>query len=470
MKLTLLYISIDFIHIYRILRLKKVLFMERLLMKDLVQWKDSTYRKPLILKGARQTGKTWLLKEFGHLYYNDVAYINFEEHEEYKQFFETTKDINRILQNLEMAIGKNIEAENTLIIFDEIQECSSALNTLKYFYENAPEYHIVAAGSLLGITLSKPNGFPVGKVDFLEMHPMSFSEFLLANDNLNLVQYMSQINQIEKIPSAFFNPLHELLKLYFITGGMPEAIYVWKSAHDVELVQKVLVNILDAYEHDFIKHAEIKDYPKISFIWKSIPSQLSKENKKFFYKVVKPGARAREYENALQWLIDAGLVHKVYRSNACGLPLSAYDDLNCFKIYLSDVGLLRRLSYLAPSAFNDGNKLFVEFKGALSENFVLQSLQIQNDIPLRYWSMDNPSYEVDFILQKENDIFPIEVKAGSNVKSRSLKKYKELYGENIKLRIRYSLENLSLDNDILNIPLFLIDFSDQLINIALKSL
>lgn len=444
--------------------------MERLVMKKLLDWKNSKYRKPLILKGVRQVGKTWLLKEFANHYYKNLAYFNFEEHPEYKQFFESTKDVNRILQNLMMASGEIISIdspENTLIVFDEIQECPNALNTLKYFYENTPYYHVASAGSLLGIALSKPASFPVGKVDFLEIMPMTFTEFLLANGDGNLVNYMYTIDRIEPIPEAFFNPLYEKLKMYFITGGMPESVRAWALERDVELMQQVLSNILGAYERDFAKHPDPKDFPKISLIWKSVPSQLARENKKFIYKAIKEGARAREYEDALQWLCDANLTYKIYRSSAPGLPISAYDDLSAFKLYMADVGLLRRLSLLAPSAFGEGNRLFVEFKGALSENYVLQALQNQFEAMPRYWTMNNPRYEVDFLIQRENDIFPVEVKSESNVESRSLQKFKEKYGDNIKLRIRFSLNNLRLDNDLLNIPSFLADYVDKLVGLAL---
>ena len=444
--------------------------MERLVMKKLLDWKNSKYRKPLILKGVRQVGKTWLLKEFANHYYKNLAYFNFEEHPEYKQFFESTKDVNRILQNLMMASGEIISIdspENTLIVFDEIQECPNALNTLKYFYENTSYYHVASAGSLLGIALSKPASFPVGKVDFLEIMPMTFTEFLLANGDGNLVNYMDTIDRIEPIPEAFFNPLYEKLKMYFITGGMPESVRAWALERDVELMQQVLSNILGAYERDFAKHPDPKDFPKISLIWKSVPSQLARENKKFIYKAIKEGARAREYEDALQWLCDANLTYKIYRSSAPGLPISAYDDLSAFKLYMADVGLLRRQSLLAPSAFGEGNRLFVEFKGALSENYILQTLRNQFEAMPRYWTMNNPRYEVDFLIQRENDIFPVEVKSESNVESRSLQKFKEKYGDNIKLRIRFSLNNLRLDNDLLNIPSFLADYVDKLIGLAL---
>lgn len=442
--------------------------MERIILNDLLHWKNSKHRKPLILKGVRQVGKTWILKEFGRREFKNTAYFNFDEHVEYKQFFEVTKDVDRILQNLMMASGQKIIAGETLIIFDEIQECSQALNTLKYFCENHPEYYVVCAGSLLGIALSKPASFPVGKVDFLEIGPMKFKEFLMANGDHNLVNYMDSINSIENIPEAFFNPLYEKLKMYFVTGGMPEAVKAWTEERDVDLIQQVLSNIIGAYERDFAKHPDPKDFPKISLIWKSIPSQLARENKKFIYKAIKEGARAREYEDALQWLNDANLVYKIYRSTAPGLPISAYDDLSAFKLYLVDVGLLRRLSLLAPSAFGEGNRLFTEFKGSLSENYVLQALNNQFEAIPRYWSVDNPRYEVDFIIQRENDIIPVEVKSEDNVASKSLKKYKEIYGDKIKLRVRFSLNNLQMDHDVLNIPLFMTDYADKLIGSALE--
>ena len=442
--------------------------MKRFILKKLIAWKNSPYRKPLILKGVRQLGKTWILKEFGRNYYKNIAYFNFDENEEYKQFFETTKDVNRILQNLMFASGQKIVPENTLIIFDEIQDCPKVINSLKYFCENAPQYHIACAGSLLGIALAKPSSFPVGKVNFMQIDPMTFSEFLIANGDENLAAYLENTNTIEPIPDAFFNPLYEKLKMYYVTGGMPESVLMWTNARDVSAMQEALSNIINAYERDFAKHPNISEVPKISMIWKSIPSQLAKENKKFIYKVVKEGARAREYEDALQWLIDARLVHKVYRSNAPGLPIAAYDDLSAFKIYLVDVGLLRRLAHLAPTAFGEGNRLFTEFKGALSENFVLQSLLTQFEVAPRYWTQNNPPYEVDFLIQRENDIFPVEVKAETNISAKILKKFKELFPDKVKLRIRFSLDNLKLDGDVLNIPLFMADYTDRLIGLALN--
>ncbi len=442
--------------------------MERFLLKKLLAWKTSPYRKPLIVKGVRQVGKTWILKEFGRLYYDNVAYFNFDENEEYKQFFDTTKNVNRILQNLSMASSQTISPEKTLIIFDEVQDCPNVINSMKYFCENAPEYHIACAGSLLGIALAKPSSFPVGKVNFMQVDPMTFEEFLIANGDSNLAEYIQTIDTIEPIPDAFFNPLYEKLKMYYVTGGMPEPVRIWTEARDVNVMQEALSNIIEAYERDFAKHPNINEFPKISMIWNSIPSQLAKENKKFLYKVVKTGARAREYEDALQWLIDARLVHKIYRSTSPGLPISAYDDVSAFKIYLVDVGLLRRLAKLAPTAFGEGNRLFTEFKGALTENFVLQTLMTQFEVTPRYWSQANPPYEVDFLIQRDNDIFPIEVKSESNTTSKSLKKFKELFPDKVKLRIRYSLDNLKLDDDVLNIPLFMAGQTNRLIELTLK--
>lgn len=441
--------------------------MERLILEKLKEWKNSPYRKPLILKGVRQVGKTWILKEFGSCCYENTAYFNFDENEEYRQFFETTKDVNRILQNLMLASGQEIHPERTLIIFDEVQDCPKVINSMKYFCENAPRYHIACAGSLLGITLARPSSFPVGKVNFMQIHPMTFTEFLLANHDVNLASYLESVNVIEPIPDAFFHPLYEKLKMYYVTGGMPEPVLMWTQARDISAMQQALADILEAYERDFAKHPSIHEFPKISMLWKSIPSQLARENKKFIYKAVKAGARAREYEDALQWLTDAGLIHKIYRSAAPRLPIAAYDDVSAFKLYLVDVGLLRRLSLLSPTAFGEGNRLFTEFKGALTENFVLQTLITQFEVIPRYWSQNNPPYEVDFLIQRENDIFPVEVKAESNTSSRSLKKFKELFPDQVKLRIRFSLDNLKLDDDLLNIPLFMADQTDRLIGLAL---
>lgn len=444
--------------------------MKRLIMKQLSDWKASPYRKPLILKGVRQVGKTWILKEFGRQYYENTAYFNFDENEEYRQFFETTKDVNRILQNLILVSGQKILPEKTLIIFDEIRDCPQVINSLKYFCENAPAYHLACAGSLLGIALAKPSSFPVGKVNFMQIDPMTFTEFLMANGDENLALYLDNIDAVMPLPDAFFNPLYEKLKMYYVTGGMPEPVLMWTKERDVDALEKSLSDIISAYERDFAKHPNTSEFPKISMIWKSIPSQLARENKKFLYKVVKEGARAREYEDALQWLVDARLLHKIYRSTSPALPVCAYDDLSAFKIYLADVGLLRRLARLSPTAFGEGNRLFTEFKSALTENYVLQALITQFEAVPRYWSRNNPSYEVDFLIQRDNDIIPVEVKSEANTAGKSIRKFKDIYGEQVKLRLRFSLNNLKLDGDMLNIPLFMADYTDKFIGLALKQI
>lgn len=437
--------------------------MKRFVLDNLRKWKNSKRRKPLIIKGARQVGKTWVLKEFGKEFPDGFAYFNFDKEPEYAQFFEKTKDVHRILKNLAMASGQKI-TKDTLIIFDEIQACEDALNSLKYFCEDAPEYYVASAGSLLGLLLAK--GFPVGKVDFIEMGPMTFSEFLIADGDKNYYDYLNQIDKIENIPDAFFSVLEEKLKMYFVTGGMPEAVLVWTEDGDIIETEKVQSDILDSYNRDFGKHAPHVDVPKITLIWDSLPSQLARENKKFLYSVVKPGARAREYENALNWLNNADLISKVYSSAKPGLPISAYDDIDAFKIYMVDVGLLRKHSHLASSAFKENTRLFTEFKGALTENFVFQSLKYKYEVIPRYWN--NGTHEVDFIIQRENDIIPVEAKAGTNINSRSLKKYIEKYEDNTPIAVRLSLRNLSFDGKILNVPLFMIDQLDRLIEITLK--
>ncbi len=438
--------------------------INRTIQRKLTIWKNTSDRKPLILQGARQVGKTWLLKHFGTTEFEQVAYFNFEEQPDLKQFFQNTKDTSRILQNLSLVHGRAITPQNTLIIFDEIQECNDALNSLKYFNENAPGYAIASAGSLLGVALSRGNSFPVGKVDFLHLHPICFSEFLSVADP-NLFAYLESIDRLEPIPDIFFHPLVDKLKMYFISGGMPEAVVALLEKQDTEKTQQVLQNILSAYALDFSKHAENKDIPKINHVWASIPSQLARNNKKFIYQSVKQGARAREYEDALLWLSHAGLVHRVFRVSKPGLPLSAYDDLSTFKLYLIDVGILRRLAFLDPIAVREGNRLFTEFKGALTENFVLQHLIPHFEVTPRYWYSGNQA-EVDFLIQLKNEIIPIEVKSDENIRSRSLATYNDLYKPFI--RLRFSLRNLKKDEGLLNIPLFMVDYAEKLIDISEK--
>lgn len=442
---------------------RTVSIVKRNAMNDLIGWRDSKRRKPLVMLGARQVGKTWILEEFGKQFPDGFVKFNFEKQPELHQLFHATKDVGRIIQNLSVAAGRPI-TEKTLIIFDEIQECEDALNTLKYFCEDASDYYVASAGSLLGLMLAK--GFPVGKVDFLKMTPMTFEEFLDANGDHNLVEYLKGIDSIDSIPDMFSGPLTEKLKMYYIVGGMPEAVKVWTQDRDIREVDIVQSDILEAYEHDFAKHAEPNDVPKIRLIWNSLPSQLARENKKFLYSVVKKSARAREYENALNWLINADLVKKIPRITKPGIPLSAYEDLDAFKIYMGDVGLLRRHSHLANSAFLEENRLFEEFKGALTENYVLESMLNMRDANIYYWS-DIP-YEVDYIIQLENDVFPVEAKSGRNIKAASIKNYAGKYEEQTKLCIRLSMRNLSLDGNILNVPLYLADELERIISIALK--
>ena len=433
--------------------------MYRKIMKKLIEWKNDEDRKPLILRGARQVGKTYIIKQFGEENYEGVAYFNFDHDTELYNLFETTKNPVRILEQLAFVYGKAIIPGKTLIVFDEIQECPNALNSLKYFEEEANEYHIISAGSLLGIRLSHTS-FPVGKVDFLDMHPMTFTEFLQADGCKNLVEYMDSIKNIENIPNIFFDRLSEKLKAYFIIGGMPEVVASWVKYKDMEKVNKIQDSILKSYESDFSKHTTNIEANRISIIWNSLPAQISKENKKFLYQVAKDGARAREYEGAVNWLKDANVVNKIYNVTKPSMPLISYNDLSSFKMYLNDVGLLRRKTDLDSKVIIEGNKLFQEFKGALTENYVLQTL-IAIGLNPYYFTFDN-RYEIDFIIQYKNEIIPIEVKSSENVNNTSLKVYNEI--NNPKTRIRFSMKNLNKDDNLINIPLFMVEYIKKLIN------
>ena len=431
--------------------------MKRFIIEKLVNWKNSKDRKPLILKGARQVGKTYILKEFGKENYNDVAYFNFDHDEGLAELFGNTKDPKRIIEQLSLFNGKKINPSTTLIIFDEIQECSNALNSLKYFCEEAGEYHIACAGSLLGIRLSKTS-FPVGKVDFLNLYPMTFSEFLIADNSENLVEVMKKTKEIKEIPKIFTDELIEKLKVYYIVGGMPEAVNSWVNDKDIEKVSKIQKNILDAYESDFSKHTNINEANKISLIWNGIPSQLARENKKFVYQVVKEGARAREYENALNWLNNASLVTKCYSVTKCDFPLKAYNDLSCFKIYMNDVGLLRRMSNLNSSIIIEGNKLFEEFKGSFTENYVANVLNYLQEEAPNYYTFDRN--EIDFVIQRNNKIIPIEVKSDKSTNNNSLTKYNA--NNDNEISFRFSLNNLCKNGKIINIPLYFIEYINNL--------
>ena len=430
-------------------------------MKELIKWKENKGRKPLILRGARQVGKTYILKEFGKENYQNIAYFNFDNDEELKNIFLHTKDPKRIIEQLVLVSEERIEPDKTLIIFDEVQECPNALNSLKYFYENANEYHIIAAGSLLGIRLSHTS-FPVGKVEFLDMYPMTFTEFLKADGSENLVQYMESIKGFENILEVFWSRLEEKLKTYFIIGGMPEAVNSWVLKKDITEVNKIQKNILEAYEEDFSKHTTATEANRISIIWNSIPSQLAKNNKKFLYQVAKEGARAREYEGAVNWLNDANLIYKIYNITKPSMPLIAYNDLSSFKIYLNDIGLLKSMTNLSSRVIIEGNRIFEEFKGALTENYVLQMLISSGIIKPNYFIFDN-KYEIDYLIQYENEIIPIEVKSSENISSVSFKNYNEKFKP--KIRVRFSMKNLQKDDNLINIPLFMVEYLKNFLDI-----
>lgn len=435
--------------------------MHRYIKDKLIEWKNRKDKKPLILKGARQVGKTYILKEFGREQYENVAYFNFDHDDTLKKLFVNTKDPKRILEQLTFAVGKAIIPKKTLIIFDEIQECPDALNSLKYFKEEASEYDIACAGSLLGIKLSHTS-FPVGKVEYLEMYPMTFSEFLLADGNENLVKYMESINKIEKIPDIIFDQLNEKIKAYFIIGGMPECVNSWTKNKDIEEINRIQKQIIDGYESDFGKHSEnVNLNSKISIIWESLISQLSRENKKFLYQVAKKGARAREYENAVNWLDNSNIVDKIFNVTKPNFPLNAYTDLSSFKLYMLDVGILRRKANLDSKIVVEGNRLFEEFKGALTENFILNMLYYKYNEKPNYFVFDRN--EIDFIIQERNEIIPIEVKSSENINNVSLTKYNEL--QKNKISVRFSARNLDKSGKILNIPIFMAEYIDKLITL-----
>ena len=448
--------------------------MQRDILSKLADWKDSPHRKPLILKGARQVGKTWALREFGRTCFRNFVYITLEEvapgvPSEYAQFFGLTKDPKRIISNLSLAVGQPINPGETLLILDEIQDCPAAVGSLKYFCDDAPEYHVACAGSLLGMRLSREtSAFPVGKVEFLDMHPMTFSEYLRAAGAKNLDEFLADAaRSTSSIPDLFHNQLSDHLRRYFASGGMPEAVQRWVETSDIQQVDKVLSDLLDSYERDFAKHGGRGQFAKLSLVWNSLPSQLARENKKFMWGLVREGARAREYEDAVEWLVDAGLISRVRLNAARGIPLSAYDVPSAFKVYCLDVGLLRRLSRLDASAFVDGASLFVEFKGAFAENYALQALAPQLDVDPRYWTNEKPKHEVDFLLQVGNSLVPVEVKSGEVVASPSLAYYTRKH-EQTPLKVRLSMRNLSFDGGLLNIPLYMADHAGELIRLVMS--
>ena len=433
------------------------------IIERLKKWKDSENRKPILLKGARQTGKTWIMSEFGQECFEYVAEFNFDKTEELNSIFEKTKDINRILKELMLFTEVPIEAGKTLIIFDEIQMCEGALNSLKYFCEDAPQYHVIAAGSLLGVAIRrKKMSVPVGKVQILKMFPVTFKEFLLASDE-RTSQYVDTLNSLEALPEIILNKLELEYKRYLICGGMPEAVTALLENKGMQAVEDTLQNLLDLYTLDFSKYASPVDIPRIDSLWSSLPSQLAKENRKFIYRIVKTGARAREYEDALLWLEEAGLIYRIFNVSKPGLPLSAYQDLSAFKVYACDCGLLRRLAKLSPEVILSGNYSYTEFKGALTENAILQSLVSgNNDVMPYYWSSENRA-EVDFVLQFPTMVVPVEVKSDTRISGKSLSVYTNKF--NPPFRIRFSMNNLKENDGLLSCPIPLTDWLYKIINL-----
>lgn len=426
--------------------------MKREALKQLYKWKENPDRKPLIIRGARQVGKTWLMKEFASEAYPQYAYINFEDNEIAKNIFQKDFDIDRILLALQLVTNITITTD-TLIIFDEIQEAPRGITSLKYFQEKAPQYHVIAAGSLLGVAMHKNESFPVGKVDFMDLYPLSFLEYLEALGEQNFVKLLLQKDW--EMTVLFHSKLQEYLRQYFYIGGMPEVVLSFITNKDFSKVRQLQQNILESYDRDFSKHAPITDVPRIRMVWKSIPSQLSKENRKFIYGSLKEGARAKDFELAIEWLKDAGLIYKVNRTKKGELPLTAYEDLSAFKLFVVDTGLLCAMSNLPPKVLLDGNTLFTDYKGALTEQYVLQQLKCIKDLSFYYWSAENSRGEIDFLLQYEAEVIPVEVKAEENLQSKSLRtftdKHPQLHG------IRYSMSNYREQDWLTNYPLYAVE-------------
>ena len=427
--------------------------MYRFAMEKLLKWKDSKHRKPLIIEGARQVGKTWLMQEFGKQAYTDTVYINFDSNPQMTELFANDLNTDRLIMGLELFAGRKINPDNSLLIFDEVQEVPRALTSLKYFYENAPQYHIVCAGSLLGIALHQGTSFPVGKVNFLKLYPLSFKEFLMATDKERFAELLDKRDF--RMITSFKQTYIDALKHYYFVGGMPEGVQSFAENKDFNEVREIQKRIILAYEQDFSKHAPNHIVPKIRMLWNSIPSQLAKENKKFIYGLVREGARAKDYETAIMWLSDCGLVHKVSRVNGAGVPLRAYEDLKVFKLFMVDVGLLGCMAGLGQRTLLDGNDLFVEFKGALTEQYVCQQLKTIQDLDIYYYTNDRGSCEIDFVVDTGELIVPIEVKAEVNLRAKSLKTYQEKFSPEVS--VRTSMADYKREEWLINLPLYAID-------------
>ncbi|MDR0619502.1 MAG: AAA family ATPase [Bacteroidales bacterium] len=428
--------------------------MYRNAIKKLIKWKLDKNKKPLIFLGARQVGKTWLLREFGKTEYRQMVYVNFEDKNAPKSIFMENFDIDRIIAGLNAFANLKITPEDTLLVFDEIQAAPHGITSLKYFYEENPEYHIIAAGSLLGINLHPDESFPVGKVNFLNLFPLNFTEFLLAAGENGLVELLEKHDW--ELVNSFSTKLINYLRYYFYVGGMPEAVQNFVQTRDWRQVRKIQNEILTAYERDFSKHAPKEIVPRINMVWRSLPSQLAKENKKFIYGVVRDGARAKDFELAIRWLVDAGLLLQCYKISKPALPLAAYQDLSVFKLFHNDIGLLGAMSKLSAKTIIDGNDIFTEFKGALTEQYVIQQLKLNEDLAIYYFSADDSSSEVDFVVQNEEDeVIPVEVKAGENLRAKSFKFFCEKYKP--KNAIRTSLSDYRQESWMTNIPLYIIE-------------
>jgi len=427
--------------------------MYRASIKKLIQWKLNKSKKPLIFLGARQVGKTWLIKEFGEKEYKQMVYINFEDKDAPKNIFQEDFNIDRIITLLNAYTRLRITAEDTLLVFDEIQAAPMGITALKYFYEKAPEYQIIAAGSLLGINLHPGESFPVGKVEFLSLYPLSFTEFLLAMGEQGIVELIEKRDW--ELVNSFNTKLINYLRYYFYTGGMPEVVLNFSQNKDWNKVRKIQRDILKSYENDFSKHAPKEILPRINMVWESIPVQLAKENKKYIYGVIKEGARAKDFELAIQWLVDSGLLQKVYSVSKPALPLAAYRELSAFKLYHNDIGLLGAMAKLNVKTLLNGNNVFTEFKGALTEQFVFQQLVLNENLSIHYFPFENSKYELDFIIQNEEDeIIPVEAKSGENLKARSFKLFCNKY--NPETAVRTSLSNYRKESWLTNVPLYVI--------------
>lgn len=427
--------------------------MQRYALKHLIDWKNKKNHKPLVIQGARQVGKTWLMQEFGKKYYEQVAYINFDVDLKSREIFDVDYDTERLIMDIGLATKTKINAENTLIIFDEIQECPRALTSLKYFRENAPQYDIIVAGSLLGVACHEGTGFPVGKVSFMNLSPLSFEEFLLAMGEERFVELLNKKDF--KTIKLFNNKYEKLLKQYCYIGGMPEIVQDFVENKDFESVRNLQKEILSAYEEDFTKHIPTNTVAKIRLLWKSIPAQLSKENKKFIYGAAKEGARARDFEAALSWLINSGLVYRVNKITKPDLPITAYEDFNSFKLFVLDVGLLGAMTDLQADTIIDGNRIFEEFKGAITEQYVLQQLKTIKDLPVFYWSNETSRAEIDFVIQIKSDVVPVEVKAERNLQAKSLKVYMEKFKPNY--AIRTSMADYKKTDNLIDLPLYTLE-------------